>query len=133
MNAAAVVRLSEGGEQVITEATGVFGLTWLLIALPLFGAAVLLIGGRRTNSFGPLFATLLVGGSFLLGFVQFLQMAGQPASERSFGQSLFTWAPIGDFSVDVGFQLDPLSMAFVLLVTFVGGLVHVYSLGYMSD
>ena len=64
MNAAAVVRLSEGGEQVITEATGVFGLTWLLIALPLFGAAVLLIGGRRTNSFGPLFATS-AGGWFL--------------------------------------------------------------------
>ncbi|MEO8105966.1 MAG: NADH-quinone oxidoreductase subunit L, partial [Actinomycetes bacterium] len=133
MNAAAVIRWSEGGEQVITEATGVFGLTWLLIALPLFGAAVLLLGGRRTNSFGPLFATLLVGGSFLLGFLQFLQMVGQPATERSFAQTLFTWAPIGDFSVDVGFQLDPLSMAFVLLITFVGGLVHVYSLGYMTD
>jgi NADH-quinone oxidoreductase subunit L len=133
MNAAGAVRWSEGGEQVVAEATGVFGLTWLLIALPLFGAVVLLVGGRRTNSFGPLFATLLVGASFLLGLVQFLQMVGQPVSERAFAQTLFTWAPIGDFSVDVGFQLDPLSMAFVLLITFVGGLVHVYSLGYMSD
>ncbi|MCZ3386042.1 MAG: NADH-quinone oxidoreductase subunit L [Actinomycetia bacterium] len=110
-----------------------FGLTWLLIALPLFGAIVLLVGGRRTNSFGPVLATLLVGFSFVLGLVLFFQMLGQPGEERAFNQSLFEWAPIGDFSVDVGFQLDPLSMAFVLLVTFVGGLVHIYSLGYMAD
>jgi NADH-quinone oxidoreductase subunit L len=132
MNAAAAVRWSEGGGQVISEATGVFGLTWLLVALPLAGAALLLLGGRRTNSFGPALATLLVGGSFAIGFVMFLEMLGRPGEERAFDQSLFTWAPVGDFSVDVGFQLDPLSMAFVLLVTFVGGLVHVYSLGYMA-
>ena len=132
MNAAAVVRWSEGGGQVISDATGVFELTWLLVALPLLGATVLLLGGRRTNSFGPALATLLVGGSFVVGFVMFLEMLGLPGEERAFDQSLFTWAPVGDFSVDVGFQLDPLSMAFVLLVTFVGGLVHVYSLGYMA-
>ncbi|MCJ7832497.1 MAG: NADH-quinone oxidoreductase subunit L, partial [Actinobacteria bacterium] len=133
MTAAAAVRWSEGGGQVIADATGAFSLTWLLIALPLFGAVLLLIGGRRTNAFGPVLATLLVGTSFVLGLVLFVQMLGQPAQERAFDQTLFTWAPIGDFSVDVGFQLDPLSMAFVLLVTFVGGLVHVYSLGYMAD
>ncbi len=133
MTSAAAVRWSEGGGQLIAQATGVFSLTWLLIALPLCGAAVLLLGGRRTNSFGPALATLLVGSSFVLGFVLFVQMLGQSAEERAFDQSLFTWAPIGDFSVDVGFQLDPLSMAFVLLITFVGGLVHVYSLGYMAD
>ena len=132
MNAAAAVRWSEGGGQVISEATGVFGLTWLLVALPLAGAALLLLGGRRTNGFGPALATVLVGGSFVIGFVMFLEMLGRPGEERAFDQSLFTWAPVGDFSVDVGFQLDPLSMAFVLLVTFVGGLVHVYSLGYMA-
>jgi NADH-quinone oxidoreductase subunit L len=132
MSPAAALLTSEGGEQVVTQATGVFELTWLLIALPLFGAAVLLLGGRRTNSFGPALATLLVGASFVLGFVQFISMLGQPAEERAFDQTLYTWAPIGAFSVDVGFQLDQLSMAFVLLVTFVGGLVHVYSLGYMS-
>ncbi|MEO8108108.1 MAG: NADH-quinone oxidoreductase subunit L, partial [Actinomycetes bacterium] len=118
---------------MIAPATGVFSLTWLLIALPLFGAALLLLGGRRTNPFGPALGTLLVGASFVLGLVLFVQMLGQSAEERAFDQSLFTWAPIGDFSVDIGFQLDPLSMAFVLLITFVGGLVHVYSLGYMAD
>ncbi|HVQ89293.1 MAG TPA: NADH-quinone oxidoreductase subunit L [Actinomycetes bacterium] len=124
--------LTETGEQVVQTATGVFSLTWLLIALPTLGAIILLAGGRRTNKFGPLLATLLVGASFVLGFVQFLTMLGNSADDRAFNQSLFTWAPLGDFSVDVGFQLDPLSMAFVLLITFVGGLIHVYSLGYMA-
>lgn len=133
MSPAAAVRWSEGGGQVIVEATGAFELTWLLIALPLFGAVVLLLGGRRTNAFGPVLATMLVGSSFVLGLVLFVQMLGEPAEQRAFNQSLFTWAPVGDFNVDVGFQLDPLSMSFVLLVTFVGGLVHVYSLGYMAD
>src|SRR5215203_6604897 len=132
MTTAAAVLASEEGQQVLTEATGVFSLAWLLIALPLFGAALLLVGGRRTDSFGPILATLLVGASFVVAAMQFLQMLGQPAEERGFSQSLFDWAPIGAFNVDVGFQLDPLSMAFVLLITFVGGLIHVYSLGYMA-
>ncbi|MEO8329517.1 MAG: NADH-quinone oxidoreductase subunit L, partial [Candidatus Nanopelagicales bacterium] len=125
------VLLTEG-EQVVHAATGVFALSWLLIALPAVGAVILLCGGRRTNSFGPMLATLLVGASFVVALIQFLAMLGNSADDRAFAQSLFTWAPIGDFSVDVGFQLDPLSMAFVLLITFVGGLIHLYSLGYMA-
>ncbi len=132
MSAVAAVRWSEGGEQVVTAATGIFSLTWLLIALPLAGAVILLVGGRRTNPFGPWLATALVGVSFVIGALQFIEMLGRPSAERAFDQTLFTWAPIGDFSVDVGFQLDPLSMTFVLLVTLVGGLIHVYSIGYMA-
>jgi NADH-quinone oxidoreductase subunit L len=133
MTTAAAVLASEGGQQVLTEATGVFSLIWVLIALPLFGAVILLLGGKRTNAFGPVFATGLVATSFVIAAVQFLQMLGKPSEERAFTQSLFDWAPIGSFNVDVGFQLDPLSMSFVLLVTFVGSLIHVYSLGYMAD
>ncbi len=133
MTTAAAVLASEGGQQVLTEATGVFSLIWVLIALPLVGAVILLLGGKRTNAFGPVFATGLVATSFVIAAVQFLQMLGKPSEERAFTQSLFDWAPIGSFNVDVGFQLDPLSMSFVLLVTFVGSLIHVYSLGYMAD
>jgi NADH-quinone oxidoreductase subunit L len=125
--------LSTEGQQVLTPATGVFALTWVLIALPLLGAVVLLVGGRRTNSFAPVFASALVAVAFVIGFIQFVQMLGNPSDDRAFVQSLFEWAPIGSFSVDVGFQLDPLSMAFVLLITFVGGLIHVYSIGYMAN
>ena len=45
---------------------------------------------------------------------------------------LFTWIPVGGFQVDVGLLLDPLSMTFVLLITGVGSLIHIYSVGYMA-
>ena len=132
MTLTATLLSTEGGEQVLTPATGVFSLTWVLVALPLIGAVVLLVGGRRTDRFGPVLATSLVGVAFVIGALQFLAMLQEPSDERAFVQTLFDWSPIGTFNVDVGFQLDPLSMVFVLLITFVGGLIHVYSLGYMA-
>ena len=45
---------------------------------------------------------------------------------------LFDWLPAGQFQLSAGLQVDQLSMAFVLLITFVGSLIHVYSLGYME-
>jgi NADH-quinone oxidoreductase subunit L len=132
MTLTATLLSSESGNQVLSPASGVFSLTWLLVALPLLGAVVLLVGGRRTDRFGPVLATSLVGAAFVLGAAQFLQMLQEPSDERAFVQTLFDWSPIGSFNVDVGFQLDPLSMVFVLLITFVGGLIHVYSLGYMA-
>jgi NADH-quinone oxidoreductase subunit L len=125
------VVLSEA-EQVVA-ASGVFSLLWLVIALPLLGAAVLLLGGRRTDRFGPLLATLLPVASFLLACVMYAAQLGEPAEERAVGQTLWSWIPVGGLQVDVGLLLDPLSMCFLLLVTGVGSLIHVYSLGYMAD
>ena len=113
-------------------ASGIFGLTWLLIALPLAGAAVLLLGGRRTDPFGHLLGTGTVAASFVIGLLQFVALLGRDAEERAVGQHLFSWIPVNGFSVDVGMLLDPLSMCFVLLITFVGALIHVYSIGYME-
>ena len=119
--------------QVAGEATGVFSLTWLLVALPLFGAGILLLGGRRTDKWGPYFGVLTVWMAFVIGALQFITMLGEPAEERAKAQELYTWASAGIFDVNVGFLVDQLSMVFVLLITFVGGLIHVYSLGYMSE
>lgn len=119
--------------EVVHQATGVFSLTWLLVALPLLGAGVLLLGGRRSDRWGPLFAVAMVWIAFAIGAVQFIAMLGKPSEDRAFGQDLYTWATAGIFDVQVGFLVDQLSMVFVLLITFVGGLIHVYSLGYMSD
>ena len=105
---------------------------WLLIALPLAGAAVLLLGGRRTDSFGPGLATGLSWGSFGLGVVALVQTIGADPEGRATHQTLFTWVPAGTFNLDAGLLVDPLSLSFVLLITFVGSLIHVYSLGYMS-
>ncbi|MFZ1374109.1 MAG: NADH-quinone oxidoreductase subunit L [Nostocoides sp.] len=105
---------------------------WWLIALPLAGAALLLLGGKATNSFGPLLATALSWGSFILGVVVLLQLLAVDPDQRSTHQILFNWIPAGSFQLSAGLQLDPLSVSFVLLITFVGSLIHVYSLGYMS-
>ncbi|MFZ1577648.1 MAG: NADH-quinone oxidoreductase subunit L, partial [Nostocoides sp.] len=101
-------------------------------ALPLAGAALLLLGGKATNSFGPLLATALSWGSFILGVVVLLQLLAVDPDQRSTHQILFNWIPAGSFQLSAGLQLDPLSVSFVLLITFVGSLIHVYSLGYMS-
>ena len=113
-------------------ATGSFAYLWLLIALPLIGALVLLLGGNRTNSFGPLLAVLMPATSFGFAVYLWLQMLGLPKELRIQNLVLFEWINIGSFQVPFGFQLDPLSMSFVLLITGVGSLIHIYSLGYMD-
>lgn len=114
------------------SASGVFSNLWLLIALPLLGAAILLLGGNRTNSFGPFFAVLMPLASFGFAVYLWLQLLALPAELRSQNLVLFEWINIGSFQVPFGLQLDPLSMSFVLLITGVGSLIHIYSLGYMD-
>jgi len=116
----------------VTPATGVFTLIALLIGLPLFGAAVLLLGGKRTNKWGPYLAIAMVVASAVIGIVMLVQLMALPADGRSIEQSLYSWVFVGGFQVDLAFQLDQLSVVFVLLITIVGSLIHIYSLGYMS-
>ena len=103
-----------------------------LIALPLFGSALLLLAGRRADKWGHLFATAMSGMSFVLGAVQFYEMLGRDAENRPVTQKLFTWISVGSFNVDAGLLLDQLSICFVLLITGVGTLIHIYSIAYMD-
>jgi NADH-quinone oxidoreductase subunit L len=121
-----------GSVEAIQPASGVTSLAWLLVALPLLGCAILLFGGRRTNRFGPLLATGLSWASFALGAVIFFAMLSRSGPQRAESLNLYTWIQAGRFHVNVGMLIDPLSMAFVLLVTFVGSLILVYSLAYME-
>uniref|UniRef100_A0A5Q5CDJ8 NADH dehydrogenase subunit L n=1 Tax=Mycobacterium sp. (strain JLS) TaxID=164757 RepID=A0A5Q5CDJ8_MYCSJ len=105
---------------------------WLLIALPLAGAVVLLLAGRRSDRWGHLLGTAAAVASFVVGAVLFAGMVGRPAEDRAVHETLFSWVPVGDLQVDFGLQLDQLSMCFVLLITGVGSLIHVYSIGYMA-
>ena len=107
-------------------------LIWLTIALPLGGAAVLLLGGKATNAWGHLLATALVIGSFVCGAVLFAELLARPAENRVIHSVLFSWVPVGALHVDFGAQLDALSICFVLLITGVGALIHLYSIGYMA-
>ncbi|MDY6870596.1 MAG: NADH-quinone oxidoreductase subunit L [Actinomycetota bacterium] len=104
---------------------------WLLIALPLAGAVVLLLAGRRSDRWGHLLGTAAAVASFVVGAVLFFGMLSRAAEDRAVHETLFSWVPVGDLQVDFGLQLDQLSMCFVLLITGVGSLIHVYSIGYM--
>ena len=115
-----------------TSPDGVLSLGWLLIALPLFGAAILLLGGRRSDRWGHLLGAATPIAAFVVALLQFIALLGRDSGNRTVSQHLFTWVPAGSFKVDVGLQLDQLSMCFVLLITFVGGLIHIYSIGYME-
>ncbi|MEU8709612.1 NADH-quinone oxidoreductase subunit L [Streptomyces sp. NPDC048565] len=104
----------------------------LLVAAPLLGAAVLLCGGRRLDRAGHWIGTALAAASFVVGVVLFTDMLGKGAEDRALHQKLFSWIPVEGFQADVAFQLDQLSMTFVLLITGVGTLIHIYSIGYME-
>jgi NADH-quinone oxidoreductase subunit L len=111
-------------------AGGALSYLWLLIALPLLGSAILLLGGRRTDPWGPLLACGMTGAAFVYGLVSFFALRGE--ADKSQDLHLFSWIPVNGFHVDAGLLLDPLSATFVLLITGVGFLIHVYSLGYME-
>ncbi|GAA1482413.1 NADH-quinone oxidoreductase subunit L [Gordonia sinesedis] len=121
-----------------TEVTG--DLLWLVPALPLIGATVLLLAGpiggptgsARSNRWGPIVGCVAALASCVVAIAMFVGMLGRPADDRAVHRVLFTWVQAGDFRVDFGLQLDQLSMCFVLLITGVGSLIHIYSLGYMA-
>jgi NADH-quinone oxidoreductase subunit L len=113
-------------------ATGVFTLTAWVVALPMIGAAILLLGGKRTDRRGHLVGCAAALGSFALGAVLFFALLGKPGGARSYDQHVYNWVPVPGFTADAGFHLDQLSMTFVLLITGVGSLIHIYSVGYMA-
>jgi NADH-quinone oxidoreductase subunit L len=115
-----------------SAASGIFSLTWLVIALPLAGAAILLVGGRRTDRWGHLLGTLLPIGSFVLSLLMFVELLGRGEDERQFARHLYTWFQVGGLDVGMDLLYDPLSALFLLLVTGVGSLIHIYSIGYMA-
>jgi NADH-quinone oxidoreductase subunit L len=105
---------------------------WLTIALPLAGATILLLGGARTNAWGHLLGCAASLGSFVVAAVLFTDMLTREADHRTITETLFSWVPVASLQVDFGLQLDQLSMCFVLLITGVGSLIHIYSIGYMA-
>jgi NADH-quinone oxidoreductase subunit L len=114
----------------IMPAEGLLAWSWLLIALPLAGAAILLLGGRRTDRWGHLLGTGTVVAAFVIGLLGTIQLAG--LDKKSVGVDLFTFINVGSLDVRAGLLFDPLSAAFVLLITGVGALIHIYSIGYMA-
>ncbi|WP_233575199.1 NADH-quinone oxidoreductase subunit L [Cellulomonas sp. PhB150] len=111
---------------------GIYAVAPLLVGLPLASAALLLLLGRRSDRWGHWLGVLASAGAFVIGLLTFLAMLGRDSSSRVLDVHLGTWIDAGAFHLDAGMRLDPLSMTFVLLVTFVGTLIHIYSVAYMD-
>ena len=114
------------------EATGTAAVAWLIPLLPLVGFVVLVFNTRRIRE--PLagyVATATAALSFMVSLLVFVQLLGQDAGQRTIITDLFTWFDIGGFHVDVALLLDPLSSVMLLVITGVGSLIHLYSIGYM--
>ncbi|BAX91517.1 NADH-quinone oxidoreductase subunit L [Mycobacterium shigaense] len=107
--------------------------TWLLVALPLAGAAILLFGGRRTDAWGHWLGVLAALGAFAVGATLLSDLLSRDSEHRALHQTLFTWIPVNQFQVDFGLQIDQLSICFVLLISGVGSLIHIYSVAYMAE
>lgn len=116
-----------------TEADGVLSLLWLVIALPLFGAAVLLlVGNRRSHAWGHWLGLATITGSFVLSLISFLTLLDRDEADRQVADHLWTWIEAGSLDVGLDLLYDPLSALFLLLITGVGALIHLYSVGYMA-
>ena len=111
-------------------ASGALSSLWLLIALPVLSAAVLLLAGRRADKWGHLLGVASVAATFLLSVWYVVTLAGQ--DDKAVSLDLFSFIPVAGLQVDAGLLLDPLSAVFILLITGVGSLIHVYSIGYMA-
>ncbi|WP_336082475.1 NADH-quinone oxidoreductase subunit L [Nocardia sp. SSK8] len=105
---------------------------WLLPALPLAGAIVLLLLGRRADRWGHYLGTAAALAAFAVAAVAFAEMLGRADADRAIHLQLFEWVPAGALRVGFGLQLDQLSICFALLITGVGSLIHLYSIGYMG-
>ncbi len=130
--------LAEGAAPLVHpgSADGVFSLLWLVIALPLLGAVILLVGGPlakgRLDKYGHLIGAALPVLSFVLSLVMFVALLGRTGDDRQVGQHLYTWFEAGGLKVGADLLYDPLSALFLLLITGVGSLIHIYSIGYME-
>jgi len=107
--------------------------TWLLVALPLAGAAILLFGGRRTDAWGHWLGSAAALSAFGVGATLLADLLSRDAADRVIHQKVFTWIPVGQLQVDLGLQIDQLSICFVLLISGVGSLIHIYSIAYMAE
>jgi len=102
-------------------------LPWLVLFLPLFAAAFITLFTLRSKTVSSLISI----GAVVAGFVMTVMFINANGIHFA-GESVRQWLSVGDMQVDFGLKLDSLSMMMMLIVTGVGGLIHIYSYGYMQ-
>jgi NADH-quinone oxidoreductase subunit L len=113
------------------QATGLLSNIWLLVAIPLASATILLLLGKRADKWGHWLGVGAVASTFVLALSFFFALRGLDGN-RSAELSMWDFIAVGDLKVDFGLLFDPLAGVFVLLITGVGSLIHVYAVGYME-
>ena len=109
-----------------------FEYIWVVPLLPLVGFLFNGVFGYRFNEKQvAAIACGAIGLSFVITIVLFFQFIQLPGENRFIPQTIYTWIQAGNFKIDINFMLDPLSMVMLLVVTGVGTLIHIYSIGYM--
>ncbi|MFI2265405.1 NADH-quinone oxidoreductase subunit L [Micromonospora aurantiaca (nom. illeg.)] len=122
---------SEPAEAVtFATADGMLGSVWLLVAIPLVSAAILLLLGKRADRWGHWLGVGAIGAAFVLGLTYFFQLRG--LENKQVELSLWDFMAVGNLRVDFGLLFDPLAAVFVLLITGVGFLIHLYAVEYMA-
>ena len=107
-------------------------LIWLIPVLPLAGALINLILGRKLGDpRAGWVATIATASSFLVTVLAYFEMLGRPAEERSHVATMFSWIRVGSLQVDLAVLADPLSIVMALFVTGISTLIHLYAIGYM--
>src|SRR5213593_568998 len=103
-------------------------LPWLILFLPLFSAAAITLFTQKHRELSARLSIGAIIGGFLLGVIFVTANGWEPLKK----ETLVIWLEVGDFQVDFGLRLDPLSLLMLLIVTGVGGAIHIYSWGYMA-
>jgi len=118
--------------ETLVPATGLFSYAWLMIAVPAVVAAVLLLFGSILDRIGHWLAVAAVLVSFTVAAILFAQLLAADPESRAVSVPLFDWITTGMWNVQAGLLVDQLSILFALLITGVGALIHIYSVGYMA-
>ena len=115
-------------EHVVTTTTGAVGLAWLIPVLPLLGFVAILALRSTLREKTAWIAIGAAWASFALSVAIWIQLIGDGATHI---RPMFTWISAGNFTVTFDLLVDHLTVVMLLVVTGVGSLIHVYSLGYM--
>jgi NADH-quinone oxidoreductase subunit L len=106
---------------------------WLIPAIPLAVAMLNLFLGARLGRWAGVLATVAVFASLGVALVAVRDLLSYPGEERLALQHLYDWISVGGFRVGADLRLDTLSATMILVVTGIGALIHLYSIGYMAE
>ncbi len=111
-----------------------FNILWIIPALPFAGFLILALAGKHLpKSANAAIGAGSIGLSALLTIITGIVFISSPPPGYSFDQNLWTWFSVSGFSPGIAFHLDPLTLVFMFVITFVGFLIHLYSVEFMKD